>query len=85
MITAKSREAPLAFPLDQPIDALPQSVVELTPEQKRALVEIEKRLEQRQNKNGHRSSTPSRTTPWQCFVPCARAEMRASRSRLSAF
>jgi len=48
MITAKSREAPLAFPLDQPIDALPQSVVELTPEQKRALVEIEKRLEQRQ-------------------------------------
>src|SRR5438132_5518501 len=37
-----------AFPLDQPIDALPQSVVELTPKQKRALVEIEKRLEQRQ-------------------------------------
>src|SRR5438477_2050908 len=48
MITTKSREAPLAFPLDQPIDALPQSVVELTPEQKRALSEVEKRLEQRQ-------------------------------------
>src|SRR5437868_14731953 len=48
MITTKSKEAPLAFPLEQPIDALPPSVVELPAEQKLALAEAEERLEQRQ-------------------------------------
>jgi len=48
MIETKPRERELAFPHDYPIDEFPQSMVELTAEQKRALVEIEKRLEQRQ-------------------------------------
>src|SRR5438309_10967257 len=48
MITTKSQEAPLAFPLEQPIDALPPSVLELPAEQKVTLAEAEKRLEQQQ-------------------------------------
>src|SRR5438270_9584379 len=48
MMATKIRAPELAFPQDHPIDALPRSVVELTPEQKRALAEVETRLEQRQ-------------------------------------
>src|SRR5437762_53367 len=48
MMATKIRAPELAFPQDHPIDALPRSVVELTPEQKRTLAEVEKRLEQRQ-------------------------------------
>jgi hypothetical protein len=48
MIETKPRERGLAFPHDYPIDEFPQSMVELTAEQKVALAEVEKRLEQRQ-------------------------------------
>ena len=52
MIGTKTTEAALSFPLDQPIDALPQSAIELTVEQKAAVAEAEERLEQRQREWG---------------------------------
>ena len=48
MIETKARERGLAFPRDYPSDEFPQSMVELTTEQKVALAEAEERLEQRQ-------------------------------------
>src|SRR5881394_2608969 len=48
MIETKPRERELAFPHDYPIYEFPQSMVELTAEQKVALAEAEERLEQRQ-------------------------------------
>jgi len=48
MIETKPRERGLDFPCDCPIDEFPQSMVELTAEQKVALAEAEERLEQRQ-------------------------------------
>ena len=48
MIETKPREPEVAFPQDRPIDKFPQSMVELTAEQKVALAEAEERLEQRQ-------------------------------------
>src|SRR5436190_15823005 len=47
MIETKEREPGVAFPQDHSIDELHLPVVELGPEQKRALAEIVKRLEQR--------------------------------------
>ena len=52
MMAAKIRAPELAFPQDHSIDEFPQSVVELTPEQKRALAEIETRLEQQHQEWG---------------------------------
>src|SRR5438270_12288071 len=48
MIETKPREPEVAFPQDRPIDELLQPIVEMPSEQKRALAEVEKRLEQRQ-------------------------------------
>jgi hypothetical protein len=48
MIATKERVPGLAFPEDHSVDELHLPVIELTPEQKRALAEVEKRLEQQQ-------------------------------------
>jgi hypothetical protein len=48
MITTKAGEPGVAFPQDRPIDELLQPLVEMPPEQKLALAEAEKRLEQQQ-------------------------------------
>jgi hypothetical protein len=48
VIETKAREPQLTFPEDDPVEHLPEPVVELTPEQRSALAEAEKRDQQRQ-------------------------------------